>query len=107
MARHDEREQLLVVMCVDRRRLRYPLGLMVRSLEGQAMIHGLYKTEAAVLVHRRLILGRREAVVDVGPPVAGAKASIMSIVVLMVHANLGHEGIVHRPGGAGPAPGIE
>lgn len=94
-------------MRLDRRRLRYPLGVVERGLEGQPVVHGLYKTEATMLVQWRLILGRGEAmIVHISPGIGGAKATIVSIVVLVVHADLGHEGIVHLPGGAGLSLGI-
>jgi hypothetical protein len=53
MARHDERKQLL--MCLEGRRRRYPLGVE-RLIRRQAMIHGLDKPESSLFEQRRLIL---------------------------------------------------
>lgn len=94
MARHDEGKQLL--MCLDWWRLRYPLG-MERLIRRQPVIHGLDKPESSLFEQRRLILRRRISVREVCPPIRRAESVIWAIVMLMVHADLGHHRIMHLP----------
>jgi hypothetical protein len=98
MAGHDEGKQLL--MRLDRRRLRYPL-VMERGICGKAVIDRLHEPESSMFIHGRLILRRRIPVVYISPPVRSAEAVLGAIVVLVVHADLRHYGVMHFPEGSG------
>jgi hypothetical protein len=96
MAGHNEGEQLLV-SCMDRWSLRHSLRSKRRFI-WQSMLNGLYETKSSMLVDWRLVLRRVVTVIDVDPSIVASKGILellMAIVVLMVHADLSHYGIVH------------
>jgi hypothetical protein len=60
------------------------------------VIHRLDKAQTSMLVHRRLILRRSVTVADIIPALmAAAKTVLVAVVVLVVHIDLSHHGIVH------------
>jgi hypothetical protein len=73
--------------------LRHSLGVKRRFR--RQLIQRLDEPKTSMLVHRRLILRRSVAVIDFNPSIIAAKGDLMSTVVFVVHADLGHHGLLH------------
>jgi hypothetical protein len=58
------------------------------------MLNWLHKSKASMFVYRRLMLRRIVTIADIHPSIAAPEAVVV-VVMLMVHANLRHHGIVH------------
>jgi hypothetical protein len=84
----------LLMRGMHRRRMLYSLGVE-RRLGGQSMVQRLYKAKSSMFVHGRLILRSGVTTVDIDPSITAPKAILVWRVVLVVHADLGHCGIVH------------
>lgn len=83
---------------VDGWRVLYSLGIERRFCR-QAMVQWLYEAKSSMFVHRRLILRGAVTAVDINPSITIPKGILVRRVLFVVHADLGHCGIVHSLNG--------
>jgi hypothetical protein len=59
------------------------------------VLNWLHKSKASMFVYWRLMLRRVVTITDIDPSIVAPKSVVVAAVMLVVHADLRHHGIVH------------